>query len=108
MNLKAILILPVVAVLLTSFKPAIQSGDYDNYPVYSGNDLGVTWSPSKTTFKIWAPTARAVKLRLYAAGEGGKALYTILLSKEPNGVWQTVVNRNLKNTYYTFQANING
>lgn len=108
MNLKAILALPIIAVLLTSFKPVLQSTDYDNYPVYSGNDLGVTWSPSKTVFKIWAPTAQAVKLRLYAAGEGGKALHTILLSKEPHGVWQTVVNRDLKNTYYTLQANING
>ncbi|MGN6639704.1 MAG: type I pullulanase [Mucilaginibacter sp.] len=108
MKLKTILVLPIIAVLLTSFKPVLQSGDYDNYPVYSGNDLGVTWSPSKTVFKIWAPTAQAVKLRLYAAGEGGKALHTILLSKEPHGLWQTVVNRNLKNTYYTLQANISG
>lgn len=108
MNLKAILVLPIVAVLLTSFKPVHQSKDYDNYPAYSGNDLGVTWSPSQTVFKIWAPTATTVKLRLYAAGDGGKALHTILLHKESDGVWQTVIKKNLKNTYYTFQTNIDG
>ena len=33
--------------------------------LYSGNDLGVTISGGKATFKVWAPTASDVKLLVY-------------------------------------------
>ena len=34
---------------------------------YSGDDLGLTLNGTNATFKIWAPTASSVKLRLYAS-----------------------------------------
>jgi pullulanase len=73
------------------------------YPLYNGNDLGVHYSPAGTGFKIWAPGASAVKLRLYQAGEGGTALRTIDLDKGISGTWSTTLNQDLKNEYYTFQ-----
>jgi pullulanase len=106
--LKSILALAFISALLISFKPASIATVGDDYPVYTGNDLGVTWSPEKTVFKIWAPTASAVKLRLYAAGDGGKALQTHNLTKAQQGVWELTINQDLKNQYYTFQTNING
>lgn len=108
MKLKAILALICITVLSASFKSSGQDRSYDDYPVYSGNDLGVNYSPAQTVFKLWAPTAAAVKLRLYAAGDGGKALHTISLVKEKDGVWEKVLKQDLKNKYYTFQANFNG
>ncbi|HVW15649.1 MAG TPA: type I pullulanase [Mucilaginibacter sp.] len=108
MNLKTILTLILITVLSTSFKPSRTLPSYDDYPAYSGNDLGVNYSPARTVFKIWAPTASAIKLRLYVAGDGGKALDTISLAKASQGVWETTIDRDLKNTYYTFQANIDG
>ncbi len=104
--LKAILATAFITVLLTSFKPTSKVQTYDNFPAYSGNDLGVKYTPSKTVFKIWAPTAVAIKLRLYEAGEGGKATQTISLEKAKDGVWEKTVDHNLKNTYYTFQTKI--
>ncbi|AMR31297.1 type I pullulanase [Mucilaginibacter sp. PAMC 26640] len=83
----------------TAFKPA-EAID----PVYKGTDLGVTYSPGKTTFKVWAPEAAAVKLRLYANGLGGEALQAIDLKKQADGVWATSVVQDLKNRYYTFQV----
>ena len=45
---------------------------------YSGGDLGAVYSKESTTFKVWAPTAESVKLRLYATGsdteDGAKEL----------------------------------
>ncbi|TWJ03517.1 pullulanase [Mucilaginibacter frigoritolerans] len=90
--------------MLTSFKPAIQTGPFDNYPVYSGNDLGVEYSPAATVFKVWAPKASAVKLRLYEAGNGGDAISTTDLQMAENGVWQLTIKQDLKNKYYTFQV----
>jgi pullulanase len=106
--LKNTLTLALITVALTSYKPAEQNPDYDSYPAYTGNDLGVSYSPSKTMFKVWAPTAAAVKLRLYAAGKGGKATQTISLEKEQNGVWEKTIDHDLKNQYYTFQTRIGG
>jgi len=106
--LKIILALTCIYVLSISFKPLHRSAASDDYPIYNGNDLGVTWSPEKTVFKIWAPTASAVKLRLYAAGEGGKALQMHNLTKAQQGVWELTITQDLKNQYYTFQTNING
>jgi len=107
--LKPILPLILLSILTTSFKPIRQAPAYDSYPIYTGSDLGVTYSPSKTVFKIWAPTAPAAKLRLYAeGGDGGSATQVISLKKGPQGTWEAVVDKNLKNQYYTFQVNING
>lgn len=79
-------------------------GPFDNYPVYTGKDLGVKYTPAKTVFKVWAPKASAVTLRLYDAGDGGGALSTINMVKGNKGVWKTVVDKDIKNKYYTFQV----
>jgi len=33
---------------------------------YKGNDLGLTYTPEKSIFKLWAPTAKLVTLNLYS------------------------------------------
>ena len=40
---------------------------------YEGDDLGAVISGEETTFKVWAPTASAVTLDLYTAGDGVEA-----------------------------------
>lgn len=77
---------------------------FHDYPVYNGTDLGVHYSHNKTVFKVWAPKASAVVLRLYIAGEGGEPIATIELDKASHGVWQTSLPQDLKNQYYTFQV----
>ena len=76
------------------------------YPIYNGKDLGLTYSPKAATFKIWAPTASAAKLNLYKSDMGGTVIRSINMNKGENGVWQITVPENLKNSYYTFQVNI--
>ena len=77
-----------------------------DYPVYTGKDLGLTYTPTAATFKIWAPTATAAKLNIYKSDLGGTALRSITMNKGDYGVWQITVPENLKNSYYTFQVNI--
>ncbi len=90
--------------MLASFKPAQQTDAFNTYPVYSGNDLGVNYSPTQTVFKVWAPKASEVKLRLYSAGDGGEAISATNMIKGIDGTWQLTVSKNLKNKYYTFQV----
>jgi pullulanase len=90
--------------MLTSLKPARKAHSFDDYPIYTGNDLGVNYSPQKTVFKVWAPKATEVKLRLYEAGNGGEAISTSNLEKSAQGTWQAVIGKDLKNKHYTFQV----
>lgn len=93
---------------LTSGGIAQNTMPYNLYPVYDGNDLGVRCAVRSASFKVWAPAASEVVLRLYNAGEGGVPVAAIGMKKGPAGTWRTVVNQNLKNKYYTFQMKNNG
>ncbi|HOI50427.1 MAG TPA: hypothetical protein PK167_14035, partial [Prolixibacteraceae bacterium] len=79
--------------------------DFSTYPHYSGDDLGVWWSPQQTLFKIWAPTARQVELRLYENGKEGKPLRVVPLQFLSEGVWSVEIAGNLEGLFYTFRVN---
>ncbi|MCX6266054.1 MAG: type I pullulanase, partial [Bacteroidetes bacterium] len=81
---------------------------YINYPSYDGNDLGVTYSKSATTLKIWSPPSQEMKLRLYKTSTGNDLLEEIDCQKDASGVWKAELPGERKNTYYTFQAKIDG
>ncbi|WP_299588728.1 type I pullulanase [Mucilaginibacter sp.] len=102
--MKRYLLILLSIAMLTAFKSVQQTGSFDNFPAYAGNDLGVSYSPEKTTFKVWAPMASEVKLRLYDAGNGGQAISTVSMVKSISGTWQNIINKDLKNKYYTFQV----
>jgi len=98
----------VATFMLISFKKARQAPSYDDYPVYAGHDLGVNYAPLKTVFKVWAPKASEVKLRLYMKGEGGNAISVTAMTRGTNGVWVSEIKKDLKNDYYTFQVKQDG
>ncbi len=79
-----------------------------NAPVYTGKDLGVSYTPASTSFKVWSPDASEVRLRLYNAGDGGEATRVVELNKAGSGTWQATVQGDLQNRYYTFQTLIAG
>ncbi len=78
----------------------------NNYPVYNGDDLGLTYAKKKSTFKVWSPPATAVSLHLFDAGEGGKRLATHQMKKEPNGVWSIKVKGKNEGLFYTYQVHL--
>ena len=62
----------------------------------------MTYSPEKTTFKLFAPAdAKSVKVRIYQDGQGGKALKTIKM-QYVDGLWTTTVKGDLLGRFYTF------
>ena len=88
---------------LNSFILDIPNDPFINYPVYNGTDLGVNYSPKSTRFKIWAPKATRVKLRLYYAGNGGTEISMNELTRGSDGTWEYNSGENILNKYYTFQ-----
>ncbi|TCJ19611.1 type I pullulanase [Flaviaesturariibacter flavus] len=91
--------------LALSFTARSQPAPYrpEEWPVYNGTDLGVRYAPRETRFRVWAPRASSVTLRLYKAGEGGDVLQTVSLSRGEGGTWYALVDGDQKNRYYTFQ-----
>ena len=72
--------------------PALPTGIFDSQEfldayVYEGDDLGATVKGGKTVFKLWAPTASAVTLNLYEAGDGGTAFVEVPMTPGDKGVW---------------------
>ena len=41
---------------------------FEQQYTYTGNDLGAIYQKEKTSFRVWAPTANNVTLRLYKSG----------------------------------------
>ncbi len=75
--------------------------------------LGVTYTKSATTFKVWSPTATAVMVKLYATGtdaeSGAKVLGTHQMTKNATtGVWTLKLNGDYKDVYYTYLLTIDG
>lgn len=80
---------------------------YDAYPVYDGPDLGLTYAPASSTFRVWAPTAEQVTLRLFEKGAGGLPVQTNEMLPAENGTWLATIEGDLVGKFYTFQAKIN-
>ncbi|MDR1984703.1 MAG: type I pullulanase [Prevotellaceae bacterium] len=78
----------------------------NEYPVYEGNDLELTYLPQYSKFRIWSPIADSVKLHIYDEGFGGKALKTYIMQPDKQGAWFYKINGDLKGKFYTFQVKI--
>ena len=79
---------------------------------YSGTDLGAAYTKKATTFKVWAPTASGVAVKLYKTGsseeKGAQDISTTAMTKGENGVWSATLEGDKKNLYYTYLVTING
>lgn len=85
--------------------PIKMRGILDSY-IYTGNDLGVTYRSSSSSFKVWAPTAVKAAVALYNTANTAKEMPSreIPMSKDAaTGVWAADVNGNLNGTYYMYK-----
>ncbi|MBQ8860635.1 MAG: type I pullulanase [Ruminococcus sp.] len=118
----------VVMILLSSVSFAISAAEIDaaqtgyhnesyleDYAQKAKNEqgLGVTYTKSATTFKVWSPTATAVMVKLYSTGSdaesGAKVLGTHSMKKNATtGVWSLTLDGDYKDIYYTYLLTIDG
>ncbi|MBI9068798.1 MAG: type I pullulanase [Salinivirgaceae bacterium] len=98
----------LMVLIMSCNQVSFNSVDFNSYPIYSGNDLGVTYSEKGTQFKIWEPSASKVRLKLYEKGLGGDVLESFLLKKGEKGLWSILIKKDILGRYYTFQSNVNG
>ena len=75
----------------------------ENY-TYDGS-LGVDYSPQKSTFKLWAPSAQRVELELFVDQNQSEPAAVYPLQKDEDGVWRTTVKQDLAGQYYHYIIN---
>jgi len=78
-------------------------GVLDSSEYLSDEPLGAFYTSSQTTFKVYAPGATQVTLKLYDEPEGGDAAKHEL-NKGERGVWGVSVTGDLINKYYTYSV----
>lgn len=83
---------------------------FESEYTYEGNDLGAVYSKDKTVFKVWAPTAKAVKLNLYEGGTEGTddLIESLDMKADEKGTWVLEKTGDLNGVYYTYTVNVNG
>ncbi len=84
-------------------KTYFSSDEFEEQYTYDGN-LGVEITGTETIFRLWAPTASAVTLNLFDAGNGGSATSVESLVRGDKGVWEYTANGNLSGSYYTYSV----
>ena len=82
--------------------------EFEEKYTYSGTDLGALWTPEKTSFRLWAPTATSARVNLYATGnpEAEDLIRQIRMRRDICGTWVAEVPGDLHGTYYTFGVTV--
>ncbi len=82
--------------------------EFERKYTYSGSDLGARWTKEKTSFRLWAPTAKSVKVNLYRSGNPGvdDRIDQIEMKSAVAGTWTAEAMGDLNGTYYTYQVDL--
>ncbi len=80
------------------------STDFEKMYTYTETDLGATWFPEKTLFRLWAPTADSVQIHLYKSGNADTQdlLETLDMTRDVQGTWIASKSGDLNGIYYTY------
>ena len=103
-------LIPAMAAEPEGLSTYYSSGEFEAEFTYEGNDLGATWSQESTFFRLWAPTASAVRINLYESGTPGTKdlLEQIEMTPDVNGTWIATVEGDLNGVYYTYEVTVDG
>lgn len=89
----------------TEIGKVIRSEEFDNLFYYGGNDLGNTYTPQHTKFRLWAPTASEAKLVTYKKWSD-KIGAEINMQQDEKGTWTAELKGNQKGLFYTYKVKI--
>lgn len=71
---------------------------------YLDSDLGLNYQSTQSVFKLWAPDAQEVFLKLYKSGDiREKSCYAVHPMSLQKNVWRVAIKEDLKGFYYTYE-----
>lgn len=80
----------------------------ERFPVYRGDDLGIRGQARATTFRVWAPGAQRVEVRLYRSGLGGRPARAADLQAAEQGTWLLRLPGDWRNWYCSYVVHRDG
>ena len=95
--------------VFVSFEQLYFKDRFEEKYTYKGSDLGFTYTPEATTFKVWSPVAANITLLVYesdttAAYNGSDKYKGYHMLYQPNGIWAVKLLGDLKGKYYNYQV----
>lgn len=82
--------------------------EFEEAFTYEGDDLGAIYNKDATKFRVWAPTASKIDLRLYRTGHDNSLFEVIPMSRDVKGTWVVTVEKDLNKIYYTYLVTVDG
>jgi pullulanase len=97
----------VFLMLLSPFI-AMAQNPVDAYPTYDGSDLGCAYTPQTTSFRLWSPAAKSVKLRFYKSDAPKERdmdlIEAVEMKAAEKGTWTFSAAGDRIGQYYTYQV----
>ena len=95
--------------VFASFEYLYKTARFAQHYTYTGDDLGMTYSPAQTTFKVWSPISANVDLYIYNNGApkslgGSDVGAPAHMYYTGYGVWELTVKEDLAGKYYTYKV----
>ena len=89
-----------------STKDLFYSKQFQQDYTYNGGDLGATYTSASTTFRVWAPTAKEVYVKIYKSGNYGNndQQQRTAMKQGDNGTWYVTVTGDLSGKYYNYDV----
>lgn len=84
-------------------KRLYQTSEFHRKYHYKKRDLGALCTEEGTSFLLWSPLAKEVRLQLYHDGEQGECFEEIVMQKEAQGVWAYRTKKDWHGIYYTYK-----
>ena len=82
---------------------------YLDYPAYTGGEQELTLTPDGAArFRLWAPSAEKVTLRIYDLDRGGAPSQEIAMTRAEQGTWTASIAPAPMGKYYTFSIYADG
>ena len=83
----------------------LTSSTFEAGYIYSGNDLGYTYTSTNTKFRVWAPTATSVAVKVYTSASATTAT-VYPMTKDVNGTWVYTATGDMNGKVYMYQVNV--
>lgn len=77
--------------------------EFDELFYYEGTDLGLTYRPQESAFRLWAPTASEAYVLLYTDWQTAEAR-RYAMTRDVKGTWLLTIKEDLQGMYYTYQV----
>lgn len=78
---------------------------FDDKFYYNGDDLGAVYTPEKTSFRLWAPTASEAKVVFYSSWDSLPVKERAMV-RDVQGTWVLETAGDYHGVYYTYRVKV--